>query len=86
MGKAKEQAKTDIEKLKLKGSNVREMMKEASKIIHVVHDKVKDKEFKLELTWVGKETGGKHKPVDGEDYKSAETYGLNSVNEDEDQD
>lgn len=54
--------------------------------IHVVHDKVKDKEFKLELTWVGRETGGKHKPVAGEDYKAAETFGLNSVNEDDDQD
>lgn len=32
MGKAKEQAKTDLEKLKLKGSHVRDMMKEASKV------------------------------------------------------
>lgn len=52
----------------------------------MVHDKVKDKEFKLELTWVGRETGGKHMPVTGEDYKEAETFGLNSVNEDDDQD
>lgn len=52
----------------------------------MVHDKLKDKEFKLELTWVGKETGGKHKPVDEADYNAAETYGQNSVFEDDDQD
>lgn len=51
--------------------------------IHVV-EKVKDKDFKLEMTWVGAETSGKHRVVDEQDYNEAVAYGLKSVNDDDD--
>ena len=40
-----------------------ELIKEAAKIIYVIHDEVKDKEFELELSWVGTHTGGRHQLV-----------------------
>lgn len=31
--------------------------------IYIVHDEVKDKQFELELSWVGEETEGRHEWV-----------------------
>ena len=60
MGKAKQAAKTEIEKLKLADLSCRELVKEAAKIIYTVHDEIKDKAFELELSWVGSFSGGRH--------------------------
>lgn len=54
-----------------------------SSSIHVV-EKVKDKDFKLEMTWVGKQTNGMHKVVNQVLYDEAVAYGLKSVNDDDD--
>ncbi|CBY14025.1 unnamed protein product [Oikopleura dioica] len=51
-GKAKNNAKTEIEKLDLDNLTVKEGLKEAARIIHSVHDDLKDKTFELELSWV----------------------------------
>ena len=40
-----------------------ELVKEAAKIIYMVHDEVKDKMFELELSWVGEFTNGVHQKV-----------------------
>ncbi|XP_055389136.1 proteasome subunit alpha type-3 [Condylostylus longicornis] len=60
-GKAKQQAKTEIEKLNIKDMTTEELIKNAGKIIYSVHDELKDKDFRLELSLVGKETNGMHK-------------------------
>ncbi|XP_015747573.1 PREDICTED: uncharacterized protein LOC107327342 isoform X2 [Acropora digitifera] len=69
IGKAKQAAKTEIEKLKMKDMTCEELVKEVAKIIYVVHDEVKDKNFELELSWIGDVTNDKHagalKFVDG---------------------
>ena len=39
------------------------MVKEAARIIYMVHDEVKDKMFELELSWVGEFTNGVHQRV-----------------------
>ncbi|CAB4055787.1 PSMA3 [Lepeophtheirus salmonis] len=57
-GKAKEAAKTEIEKIPFKEMTCKELIREAAKIIYVVHDEVKDKLFELELSWVSKKHGG----------------------------
>jgi 20S proteasome subunit alpha 7 len=31
--------------------------------IYLVHDDSKEKEFELEMTWIGEETNGEHQPV-----------------------
>ena len=40
-----------------------DLVKEAAKIIYMVHDEVKDKMFELELSWVGDFSNGVHQKV-----------------------
>jgi len=60
IGKAKQAAKTELEKLNLEELSAKDALFEVSKIIHSVHDDVKDKDFELELSWISDETDGKH--------------------------
>lgn len=62
-GKAKQTAKTEIEKLNFENFKCSDLVKEAAKIIYLVHDEVKDKDFELELGWVGEVTNGVHERV-----------------------
>ena len=62
-GKAKSNAKTELEKIKIQEMTCAELVKEAAKIIYMVHDEVKDKMFELELSWVGEFTNGVHQKV-----------------------
>ncbi|CAI9736998.1 proteasome subunit alpha type-3-like [Octopus vulgaris] len=77
IGKARQTAKTEIEKLKTKDMPITEVVKEVAKIIHVVHDEIKDKAFELELSWVGEHTGGKHELVPTHILEEAETAAKN---------
>ncbi|KAI6003860.1 20S proteasome subunit [Pisolithus albus] len=63
VGKGRQLAKTELEKLKLSELSMREAVIEAARIIYLVHDDNKEKEFELEMSWVGDETGGLHTPV-----------------------
>jgi len=74
IGKAKQAAKTEIEKIKMKEMPLRDLVKEVAKIIYTVHDEVKDKAFELELSWVGAITNGKHEMVPKDILTEAETY------------
>ncbi|POW20279.1 hypothetical protein PSHT_03709 [Puccinia striiformis] len=47
-------ARTEIEKLKLESMSAREAVEHAARIIHMVHDEVKDKDFELEISWIFK--------------------------------
>uniref|UniRef100_T1H105 Uncharacterized protein n=1 Tax=Megaselia scalaris TaxID=36166 RepID=T1H105_MEGSC len=49
-----------MEKLKLSDMSTEDIVKNAGKIIYQVHDELKDKDFRLELSIVGKETDGVH--------------------------
>jgi 20S proteasome subunit alpha 7 len=40
--------------------------------IYLVHDDAKEKEFELEMSWIGKETDGVHLPVPKELQDEAE--------------
>jgi len=86
VGKAKQNAKTEVEKLKLENMTCREAIKEISRIIYVVHDEVKDKAFELELSWVGSDTEGLHKMVPREIATEAEELAKKSLEEDSDSD
>mmetsp|Transcript_38003 Transcript_38003/g.151007 ORF Transcript_38003/g.151007 Transcript_38003/m.151007 type:complete len:230 (-) Transcript_38003:162-851(-) len=56
-GKAKQQAKTELEKLKLGELTCREAVTELAKTIVNVHDNTKDKLYELEMLWVCEESG-----------------------------
>ncbi|KAF8351279.1 20S proteasome subunit [Amanita rubescens] len=63
VGKGRQLAKTELEKLQLDEMTTRQAVKEAARIIYLVHEDAKEKEFELEMSWIGDETGGVHMPV-----------------------
>lgn len=85
-GKARQAAKTEIEKLKMKDMPIVDLVKEVAKIIYIVHDEVKDKNFELELSWVGEMTGGKHEFVPQNVYAEAEKFAKEALEESDDSD
>ena len=40
--------------------------------IHLVHDDAKEKEFELEMSWIGPETNGLHLPVPKDLFEEAD--------------
>lgn len=86
VGKAKQAAKTEIEKLKLKDMTCQELVKEAARIIYLVHDELKDKQFELELSWVGAHTKGFHERVPQHLLVEAEKTARAAMEEDSDSD
>jgi len=72
VGKGRQLAKTELEKLKLAELSTREAVIEAARIIYLVHDDAKEKEFELEMSWIGDETDGIHLPVPKELFEEAE--------------
>ncbi|KAH9603911.1 hypothetical protein KSS87_017995 [Heliosperma pusillum] len=60
IGKGKQAAKTEIEKLNLSEMTCREGVIEVAKIIYKVHDEAKDKAFELELSWICEESKKEH--------------------------
>ncbi|KAN0126651.1 20S proteasome subunit [Russula decolorans] len=72
IGKGRQLAKTELEKLKLSELSTREAVFEAARIIHLVHDDAKEKEFELELSWIGDETNGRHLPVPKDLFEEAD--------------
>merc|ERR1711963_28952 len=83
-GKAKQSAKTEIEKLEMKNMTCKELVKEAAKIIYQVHDEVKDKMFELELSWVTKDTGGIHQRVPNDVAAAAEKFAKEALEDSDD--
>jgi 20S proteasome subunit alpha 7 len=73
VGKGRQLAKTELEKLNLKELTTREAVIEAARIIYLVHDDAKEKEFELEMSWIGPETNGLHLPVPQDLLEEAET-------------
>jgi len=85
-GKAKSNAKTELEKLKMADLTCAELVKEAARIIYMVHDEVKDKMFELELSWVGEFTNGVHQRVPEKVHAEAEKFAKSAMEEDSDSD
>lgn len=86
VGKAKQSAKTEIEKLKLPEMSSKDLVKEAARIIYLVHDELKDKQFELEMSWVGVHTNGRHERVPTDIKTEAETKARQAMAEDSDSD
>ncbi|KAL0316696.1 UNVERIFIED_CONTAM: Proteasome subunit alpha type-3 [Sesamum radiatum] len=63
IGKGRQAAKTEIEKLKLSEMTCRQGVIEVAKIIYGVHDEAKDKAFELEMSWVCDESNHQHQKV-----------------------
>ncbi|KAJ3149499.1 hypothetical protein HDU86_006903 [Geranomyces michiganensis] len=85
IGKGRQVAKTEIEKLKLSEMTCREVVKDAARIIHLVHDDVKDKDFELEMSWILDSTKV-HEFVPKDVADEAEQLAKASLNDDMDED
>lgn len=72
IGKGKQQAKTEIEKLNLSEMTCEEGVKALARIIYTVHDEAKDKEFELQMSWVCDASGRKHVRVPADLVREAE--------------
>ncbi|XP_006460192.1 20S proteasome subunit, partial [Agaricus bisporus var. bisporus H97] len=72
VGKGRQLAKTELEKLKLSELTTKEAVYEAARIIYLVHEDAKEKEFELEISWIGQETDNVHLPVPRELQQDAE--------------
>ncbi|KAK7791786.1 hypothetical protein R5R35_002619 [Gryllus longicercus] len=86
IGKAKQAAKTEIEKLKLADLSCKELVKEAARIIYMVHDELKDKQFELELSWVGQLSEGRHERVPPTVFAEAEKAARAAMEDESDSD
>lgn len=60
VGKHRQAAKTEIEKLKLEELGMDDLVKEAARILLTVRDESKEKNLRIEMGWVGASTNGKH--------------------------
>lgn len=63
IGKGRQLAKTELEKIDWDTITLNQAVERAAEIIYKVHDDAKDKDFELELSWIGPETKGKHQLV-----------------------
>lgn len=79
VGKARQAAKTEIEKLKLADMSKEELLRQAARIIHLVREETKEKQFELEVSWVGKATNGKHEAPPPEAVREAERWALEQL-------
>ncbi|EFA83599.1 20S proteasome subunit alpha-3 [Heterostelium album PN500] len=81
MGKGKQAAKNELEKVKFADITCREAIKLVSKIIYSVHDEVKDKDFELELSWISTESNNVHQMVPAPLKDEAETLAKQALEE-----
>merc|ERR1712070_531252 len=85
IGKGAQQAKTQLEKLKLDELTAEEALFEVAKIIHEVHDEVKDKEFELELSWLCDATNGTHQLLSKEKRDEISARAKAAIEEDDEE-
>lgn len=86
-GKGRQAAKAELEKLDLPNISAKEAVKEAARIIHLVHEDNKDKEYELEISWIStSETNGVHKYVPAELLEEAKKYAEEEASADSDSD
>jgi 20S proteasome subunit alpha 7 len=65
---------------------MKEAVKAAARIIYIAHEDSKDKEFELEMTWVGLETEGRHQEVPKALREEAEQLAKKALDDDDDDD
>jgi 20S proteasome subunit alpha 7 len=71
-GKGKSFAKTELEKLDLPSLTCRQAVKEIVRILYQCHEDAKDsKDFEVEVSWIGPESGNQHQLVPMEIMKEA---------------
>jgi 20S proteasome subunit alpha 7 len=76
-----------LEKLNFTDLTCRQAVREIARIIHSVHDKAKDKDFELELSWVCDESNKQHQRVPKDVFDDAVKFAVEATKEqDEEED
>jgi 20S proteasome subunit alpha 7 len=83
VGKHRQAAKTEIEKLKLEELDMQQLVKEAVRILMTVRDENKEKNQKIEMGWVGAQTLGRHEIIPESVVEEAERWAKAKLEEDE---
>ncbi|CAD6197459.1 unnamed protein product [Caenorhabditis auriculariae] len=83
VGKHRQAAKAEIEKLKLDQLDVQDLVREAARIIIAIRDENKDKDVQIEMGWVGENTNGKHEVVPDDVLSAAEDWANAKLEEDD---
>ncbi|KAI9199277.1 nucleophile aminohydrolase [Polychytrium aggregatum] len=86
IGKGKQVAKAELEKLKFAELSCREAVKECARIIYTAHDDAKDKDFELELSWICEESGNRHQIVPADIVAEAEQFAKASLQDEMEED
>jgi 20S proteasome subunit alpha 7 len=88
VGKSRQFAKTEIEKLKVQNLTCKELVNEAARIIYGAHEEAetREKPFELELSWVCEATGGRHELVPPAILSAANDYAKARMREAEAED
>jgi 20S proteasome subunit alpha 7 len=60
VGKHRQAAKTEIEKLKLEELTINQLVRETVRILMTIRDEAKEKNVRIEMGWVGNNTNGRH--------------------------
>ena len=84
VGKGKQGAKTEIEKLKLMELPVSEAKKEVTKILRKLFDESKDKQYRVEMSVISHETNNVHTHVSADEIASCEEWAMAKIEEEED--
>lgn len=82
IGKGRQLARNEIEKLKLSDMTCREAVVEAVKILHKVHDE-ESKPFEIEMSWICDETGREHQKVPTDLLLAAEVAAKAAMRDDD---
>jgi 20S proteasome subunit alpha 7 len=84
IGKGRQAAKTDLEKLVAASVTCRQAVAAIAKIIYTLHDDAKDKAFQLEMSWVCEESHGHHQAVPADLIAEADAQAKRALEDDSD--
>lgn len=82
LGKGRQTANTEIEKLDLKKLTCKEALYHCARILHKCHEE--SKQFELEITWICKDSGYVHEFVDRKLIEEAEKKATESIADEDD--
>lgn len=86
LGKGRQSAKSEIEKLDLTKLTCKQALKEIAKMIYTVYDESKDKPFTLEMCWLCEESNFKFQVVPQPLIDEAEAWAKAKLDDDDDED
>lgn len=84
MGKGRQLANTEIEKLDLKTLKCKDAVLQVAKILHKCHDETKP--FELEMTWMCKESNWQHEFVPQDQVNAADEEAKKAMEDEEEDD